>query len=109
MEVWKLPDVLILHLKRFVYKNLLYSKKIDTFVSYPLSSLNMKPYCCDKSHGDDDYYTYDLYAVPTILVEWVLATIQHMLVIHLKLNSIKRTKNGEILMTLQFLKFQQIK
>jgi ubiquitin carboxyl-terminal hydrolase 4/11/15 len=23
----------------------------------------MKPYCCDKSHGDDDYYTYDLYAV----------------------------------------------
>ena len=63
MEVWKLPDVLILHLKRFVYKNPLYSKKIDTFVSYPLSSLNMKPYCCDKSHGDDDYYTYDLYAV----------------------------------------------
>ena len=63
MEIWQLPDVLILHLKRFVYKNPLYSKKIDTVVSYPLSSLNMKAYCCDKSLRDDDYYTYDLFAV----------------------------------------------
>ena len=76
MEVWKLPDVLILHLKRFVYKNPLYSKKIDTFVSYPLSSLNMKPYCCDKSHGDDDYYTYDLYAVSNHFGRMGLATIR---------------------------------
>jgi len=36
MSLWKLPPVLIVQLKRFSFKYVLYSDKIDKFVDYPI-------------------------------------------------------------------------
>jgi len=45
MELWKLPNVLVLHLKRFDFKSTYRRDKIDTFVDFPLDELNMSKYC----------------------------------------------------------------
>ena len=60
MGLWKLPDVMILHLKRFEYRNPLVSSKIGEFVDFPLESLNLGQYCCGTNQSDE---MYDLYAV----------------------------------------------
>ena len=36
MSIWRLPTVLIIQLKRFSFKYVLYSDKIDKFVQYPI-------------------------------------------------------------------------
>lgn len=61
MEIWKLPDVLILSLKRFEYRNEILRDKLDAFVDFPLTDLDMAPYCLEKA--DDGHLEYDLYAV----------------------------------------------
>ncbi|KAH7467403.1 hypothetical protein PRIC2_011132 [Phytophthora ramorum] len=62
MEMWRLPDVLVLSLKRFEYRNEVLRDKLDVFVDFPLESLDMSPYCLEKS-SDKDHLTYDLFAV----------------------------------------------
>ena len=77
----KLPDVLILLLKRFEYRDsrrnsgsgpsLLYGNhfgigtrdKIETMVDFPLEELNMDPYCGDESNTGLNPPIYDLFAV----------------------------------------------
>uniref|UniRef100_A0A1J3FN28 Ubiquitin carboxyl-terminal hydrolase n=1 Tax=Noccaea caerulescens TaxID=107243 RepID=A0A1J3FN28_NOCCA len=59
LDLWKLPDVLVIHLKRFTYCR--YSKdKIDTFVDYPVHDLDLSKYVKSK---DGQTYLYELYAV----------------------------------------------
>ncbi|XP_071818107.1 ubiquitin carboxyl-terminal hydrolase 15-like isoform X2 [Apostichopus japonicus] len=59
-DLWKLPKVLVIHLKRFSCNR--YSRdKLDTFVTYPLTDLNMTEYLAGTK-GDHDY-KYDLVAV----------------------------------------------
>ncbi|KAK1940117.1 Ubiquitin carboxyl-terminal hydrolase 4 [Phytophthora citrophthora] len=62
MEMWRLPDVLVLSLKRFEYRNEILRDKLDVFVDFPLESLDMSPYCLEKSN-DKDHLSYDLFAV----------------------------------------------
>ncbi|CAI5744602.1 unnamed protein product [Peronospora destructor] len=62
MEMWRLPDVLILSLKRFEYRNDVLRDKLDVFVDFPLEGLDMSPYSLEKS-SDKDHFSYDLFAV----------------------------------------------
>ncbi|RLN62074.1 hypothetical protein BBP00_00005009 [Phytophthora kernoviae] len=62
MEMWRLPDVLVLSLKRFEYRNEILRDKLDVYVDFPLEGLDMSPYCLEKS-GDKDHLNYDLFAV----------------------------------------------
>ncbi|XP_052454758.1 ubiquitin carboxyl-terminal hydrolase 43-like [Carassius gibelio] len=75
MSLWTLPDILILHLKRFrqVGKR---RNKLSTLIRFPISGLDMTPHVVKRSqsmknlapwpstwkHGDTDFL-YDLYAV----------------------------------------------
>jgi len=52
MDLWKLPEIFILHLKRFSYSKT-WREKIDSYVDFPLTSLTIE--------GHDEIY--DLYAV----------------------------------------------
>ncbi|XP_052833138.1 ubiquitin carboxyl-terminal hydrolase 20 [Octopus bimaculoides] len=58
-KVLRLPEILCIHLKRFRHE--FYSSKINTYVSFPLEGLNMKPYL----HKDcqDEVTSYDLMSV----------------------------------------------
>ncbi|KAF4038407.1 Ubiquitin carboxyl-terminal hydrolase domain-containing protein [Phytophthora infestans] len=62
MEMWRLPDVLVLSLKRFEYRNEILRDKLDVYVDFPLEGLDMSPYCLEKS-DDKDHLSYDLFAV----------------------------------------------
>ncbi|CAI5734295.1 unnamed protein product [Hyaloperonospora brassicae] len=62
MEMWRLPDVLVLSLKRFEYRNEVLRDKLDVFVDFPLEGLDMSRYCLEKS-SDKDHLSYDLFAV----------------------------------------------
>ncbi|TRY56406.1 hypothetical protein DNTS_034990 [Danionella cerebrum] len=75
MSLWTLPDILILHLKRFrqVGKR---RNKLSTLIHFPISGLDMTPHVVKRSqsiknlapfpsawkHGETDFL-YDLYAV----------------------------------------------
>ncbi|XP_022252352.1 ubiquitin carboxyl-terminal hydrolase 15-like isoform X2 [Limulus polyphemus] len=58
-DLWSLPQVLIIHLKRFSY-NRYWRDKIDTLVDFPVRGLDMTNYAIDPHHGPA---TYDLIAV----------------------------------------------
>lgn len=61
MSVWRLPHILIIQLKRFSFKYVLYSDKIDKFVQYPIRGLNLRPYM--SGEPEDGPTIYDLYGV----------------------------------------------
>lgn len=80
MSLWTLPDILILHLKRFRQVGER-RNKLTTFVYFPLVGLDMTPHVVHRSHGAHQHplqpgwkqsrrpdlappdYLYDLYAV----------------------------------------------
>ena len=61
LDIWKLPDVLVVHLKRFSHSR--YRRdKIENVIGFPLSGLDLS----DRVHGphdDSEPLLYDLYAV----------------------------------------------
>jgi ubiquitin carboxyl-terminal hydrolase 4/11/15 len=80
LEVWRLPNVLIIHLKRFDSKNFAFGlrrDKLDTFVDFPIHSLDMSRHCAayntnTTTSGREDEFVvvqdkisaeYDLFAV----------------------------------------------
>jgi len=58
-DLWSLPEVLIIHLKRFSY-NRYWRDKIDTVIDFPVKNLDMTPYVINSSHGQA---VYDLISV----------------------------------------------
>eukprot|EP00887_Chlorella_sp_A99_P007535 scaffold2.g7535.t1 len=57
LDIWSLPDVLIVHLKRFSHSR--FSRdKLDTPVAFPLEGLDMQPYLMRQQDA-----MYDLFAV----------------------------------------------
>lgn len=50
IDIWKLPEIMVIHLKRFKGRN-----KMDTFIDFPLTDLSMQ--------GHHQKVIYDLYAV----------------------------------------------
>ncbi|CAG5981457.1 unnamed protein product [Menidia menidia] len=58
-DLWSLPSILVVHLKRFSY-NRCWRDKLDTVVDFPIRDLNMSEFVCDPKAGP---YIYDLIAV----------------------------------------------
>ncbi|XP_055269795.1 ubiquitin carboxyl-terminal hydrolase 4 isoform X2 [Moschus berezovskii] len=58
-DLWSLPKILVVHLKRFSY-NRYWRDKLDTVVEFPIRGLNMSEFVCDPSARP---YVYDLIAV----------------------------------------------
>ena len=59
IDIWKLPPILIVHLKRFEFTKSR-AGKIKDPVEFPLTNLDLKPYV---SRMQKDYPSYDLFAV----------------------------------------------
>jgi len=51
MKLWRLPNILVVHLKRFEFKNALRRDKLDSFVNYPVEGLDMNKYCASSSRA----------------------------------------------------------
>ncbi|KAE8611761.1 hypothetical protein XENTR_v10012591 [Xenopus tropicalis] len=58
-DLWSLPKILVVHLKRFSY-NRFWRDKLDAVVEFPIRDLNMSDFVCDPQAGP---YVYDLVAV----------------------------------------------
>jgi hypothetical protein len=58
-DLWKLPEIMIIHLKRFQVSGVR-RDKISTVVNYPVSGLDLSPFALDPS---DTQPVYDLYAI----------------------------------------------
>ncbi len=67
MEVYKVPEFLIIHLKRFDHqRNSLFggTRKLTDHVDFPVHGLNMTPFLVEnKNKGGAPPLLYDLYAV----------------------------------------------
>ncbi len=61
LEIWRVPHILILSLKRFDFRNTYRRVKVHTYVDFPLDAFDMSPFCL--SAGDGKPILYDLYAV----------------------------------------------
>eukprot|EP00891_Asterochloris_glomerata_P002915 jgi/Astpho2/2915/e_gw1.00050.93.1_t len=59
LDIWSLPEVLVVHLKRFLHTRTR-REKIETPVDFPLEGLDLTPYLL---HHQDVPAVYDLYAV----------------------------------------------
>ncbi|KAI8098402.1 uncharacterized protein B0P05DRAFT_582735 [Gilbertella persicaria] len=60
MDIWKLPEIMVVHLKRFSQFRRWGETKLNTFVDFPLTELDMT----DKVLGPHEHrLVYDLYAV----------------------------------------------
>lgn len=60
LEIWTLPDILVVHLKRFG-GNRSFRDKVDLLVDYPIQGLDMTDRVGVKEDGKE--YIYDLFAV----------------------------------------------
>ncbi|XP_061864602.1 ubiquitin carboxyl-terminal hydrolase 4 isoform X2 [Colius striatus] len=58
-DLWSLPRILVVHLKRFSYSRY-WRDKLDTVVEFPIRGLNMSEFVCDPRASS---YVYDLIAV----------------------------------------------
>ncbi|XP_010191436.1 PREDICTED: ubiquitin carboxyl-terminal hydrolase 4, partial [Mesitornis unicolor] len=58
-DLWSLPRILVVHLKRFSYSRY-WRDKLDTVVEFPIRGLNMSEFVSDPRAGS---YVYDLIAV----------------------------------------------
>jgi len=63
MKLWRLPDLLTFHLKRFNC-SARWREKITTKINFPLTGLNMKEWCDnDAPSSSEESYVYDLVGV----------------------------------------------
>lgn len=60
MDLWRLPDILVIHLKRFSYSRL-WGQKISSPVEFPLRALDLKSYL--PSETVHEPAVYDLFGV----------------------------------------------
>ncbi|VEU22888.1 DEKNAAC103988 [Brettanomyces naardenensis] len=60
IEIWSVPDILTIHLKRFESSRS-FSDKIDALVEFPIEGLDLSPYATDTANKKD--LIYDLCGV----------------------------------------------
>lgn len=61
LDLWRLPDILVFHLKRFSYSRYL-KNKLDTFVNFPIHNLDLSKYVKSKD-APMQSHVYELYAI----------------------------------------------
>lgn len=58
LDLWRLPEILIIHLKRFSYSRFL-KNKLETFVDFPIDDLDLSAYVASRNiHGSSRYTLY---------------------------------------------------
>ncbi|XP_023587656.1 ubiquitin carboxyl-terminal hydrolase 11 isoform X1 [Trichechus manatus latirostris] len=63
LDLWMLPEILIIHLKRFSYTKFS-REKLDILVEFPIRDLDLSEFIIKpRSESDPDLYKYDLIAV----------------------------------------------
>ncbi|GJX17346.1 ubiquitin carboxyl-terminal hydrolase 9 [Tanacetum coccineum] len=61
LDLWRMPDIIVFHLKRFSYSLFLKNKR-DTFVNFPIHNIDLSKYVKSKdSSGGSSIY--ELYAI----------------------------------------------
>lgn len=66
LTLWRLPKILIIQLKRFSFKNILFRDKIERMIRFPTRGLDLTEFCCShhySSQNEQQKPIYDLYAV----------------------------------------------
>ena len=65
LSLWRLPHILIIQLKRFSFKNLLYRDKIEKLIKFPINNLDLSKYCCPENENRNakQKCLYDLFGV----------------------------------------------
>ncbi|KAI4303595.1 hypothetical protein MLD38_039204 [Melastoma candidum] len=59
LDLWKLPDILVVHLKRFSHSRY-FKNKLNTVVNFPIHNLDLTKYVkSDDGHS----YLYEMYAI----------------------------------------------
>ncbi|XP_022156560.1 ubiquitin carboxyl-terminal hydrolase 9-like isoform X2 [Momordica charantia] len=59
LDLWKLPEIIVFHLKRFSYSRYL-KNKLDTFVDFPIHNLDLSKYV---KCNDGKAHLYNLYSI----------------------------------------------
>ncbi|OMH83045.1 Ubiquitin carboxyl-terminal hydrolase 4 [Zancudomyces culisetae] len=64
LDIWRLPEILVIHLKRFEHLRA-WSKKLDTYVDFPICGLDLSDAVLSlkSDPSSTKKYVYDLYAV----------------------------------------------
>lgn len=60
LDLWRLPEILVIHLKRFSYSRFL-KNKLETYVDFPTHDLDLSSYMAYKDGKSS--YRYMLYAI----------------------------------------------
>lgn len=60
LDLWRLPEILVIHLKRFSYSRFL-KNKLETFVDFPVHDLDLSAYIAHKEGQTS--HRYMLYAL----------------------------------------------
>uniref|UniRef100_A0A8V5H9T4 Ubiquitin carboxyl-terminal hydrolase 19 n=1 Tax=Melopsittacus undulatus TaxID=13146 RepID=A0A8V5H9T4_MELUD len=62
LMLWRLPNVLIIQLKRFSFRSFIWRDKINDMVDFPVRNLDLSKFCIGQK-GEQQLPVYDLYAV----------------------------------------------
>ncbi|XP_027181534.1 ubiquitin carboxyl-terminal hydrolase 5 [Coffea eugenioides] len=60
LDLWRLPEVLVIHLKRFSYSRSM-KHKLETFVNFPIHDFDLTNYVANKNNSQRQLY--ELYAL----------------------------------------------
>uniref|UniRef100_A0A674P1B7 ubiquitinyl hydrolase 1 n=1 Tax=Takifugu rubripes TaxID=31033 RepID=A0A674P1B7_TAKRU len=61
--LWRLPNVLIIQLKRFSFRSFIWRDKINDMVDFPIRNLDLSKFCIGMKDEMQQPPVYDLYAV----------------------------------------------
>lgn len=61
LDLWRLPEILVVHLKRFSYSRYM-KNKLDTFVNFPVHNLDLTKYVKQRTNASESPI-YELYAI----------------------------------------------
>uniref|UniRef100_A0A667XBE2 ubiquitinyl hydrolase 1 n=1 Tax=Myripristis murdjan TaxID=586833 RepID=A0A667XBE2_9TELE len=61
--LWRLPNVLIIQLKRFSFRSFIWRDKINDMVDFPVRNLDLSKFCIGQKDEMQHPPIYDLYAV----------------------------------------------
>jgi ubiquitin carboxyl-terminal hydrolase 19 len=60
LSLWRLPQILVIQLKRFAFKNILYREKIDKFVEFPVNNLDLSGFYCGPHELSAQYELFGI-------------------------------------------------